>query len=112
MLTSLILLINICKIILPLYHFVICGDFNINTKVQNQITKKYSDVIVSNGFALFNEFDQATRVTDHSATCIDHFIYQNIPEFLSVVSHQNVANHYPIMYVWSLNTDDAKLISQ
>ena len=93
--------------------FVICGDFNIDTKVQNQITRKYSDVIVSNGFALFNEFDQATRVTDHSATYFDHFIYQNIPVFSSVVlSHQNIADHYPIMCVWSIDTDDDKLISQ
>ena len=30
-----------------------------------------------------------TRVTDHSATCID-FIYQNIPEFSSVVLCHNL----------------------
>ena len=78
--------------------FVICGDFNIDTKFQNQIIKKYSDVIVSNGFALFNEFDRATRVTDHSLTCIDHFIYQKIPDFSSLVlSHQIIADHYPIV---------------
>ena len=87
--------------------FVICGDFNIDTKVQNQITRKYSDVTVSNSFALFSEFDQATRVTDHSATCIDLLIYQNIPEF-----SQDIEDHYPIMCVLSTHTDDDKLISQ
>ena len=92
---------------------VICGDFNINTKVQIQSTRKYADVLVSNGFSLFNEFDQATRVNDESATCIDHFLYQNISEVSSVVlSHQNIADHYPIMCVWSISRDDDKLISQ
>ena len=69
--------------------------------------------MVSNGFALFTEFDQATRVMDHSATCIDHIIYQIIPEFFSVVLfYQNIGHHYPIMCSWSINTDDDKIISQ
>ena len=36
--------------------------------------------------------------TDHSSTCLDHFILQNIPSFKSnILFHQNIANHYPIL---------------
>ena len=62
---------------------------------------------------MFNEFDKATRVTDHSVTLTDHFIYQNLPDISSaVLSHQDIADHYPIMCVLSINTDDDKVISQ
>ena len=63
--------------------FIICGDFNIDTKSQNLISSNYVDIINSNGFSLFDSSDRPTRETDHSSTCLDHFIYQNIPSFKS-----------------------------
>ena len=87
--------------------FIICGDFNIDTKSQNLISSNYVDIINANGFSLFDSSDRPTRETDHSSTCLDHFIYQNIPSFKSnILFHQNVADHYPILASWLVNDLD------
>ena len=45
-----------------------------------------------------------TSETDHSSTCLDHFICQNILSFTSnILLHQNIADHYPILASWSVN---------
>ena len=87
--------------------FIICGDFNIDTKSQNLISSNYVDIINANGFSLFDSSDRPTRETDHSSTCLDHFIYQNIPSFKSnILFHQNIADHYPILASWLVNDLD------
>ena len=87
--------------------FIICGDFNIDTKSQNLISSNNVDIINANGFSLFDSSDRPTRETDHSSTCLGHFIYQNIASFKSNIPfHQNIADHYPILASWSINDLD------
>ena len=87
--------------------FIICGDFNIDTESQNLISSNYVDFINANGFSLFDSSDCPTREIDHSSTCLDHFIYQNIPSFKSnILFHQNIAHHYPILASWLVNDLD------
>lgn len=81
---------------------IICGDFNINILETNQLTQNYKNIIKANGFEL-NDLP-ATRVTDSTATCIDHFIHQNIPEVsVTVLEQQNFSDHYPVLFSWSIN---------
>ena len=76
---------------------IICGDFNINILETNQLTQNYKNIIKANGFEL-NDLP-ATRVTDSTATCIDHFIHQNIPEVsVTVLEQQNFSDHYPVLF--------------
>ena len=44
--------------------------------------------------------------TSNSATCLDHFIYQNFasPDF-SVLTHEYFWDHYPILMKWPINVD-------
>lgn len=51
---------------------IICGDFNIDTLVENEFAKKYQNVLSSFGLSICN--DTPTRVTKNSKTCIDHTI--------------------------------------
>ena len=64
------------------------GDFNIDTLANNQLQSNYICAITSNDFELANS--ETTRETSNSATCLDHFIYQNFanPEFY-VLTHEN-----------------------
>ena len=87
--------------------FIICGDLNIDTKSQNLISSNYVDIINANSFSLFDSSDRPTRETDHSSTCLDHFIYQNIPSIKSnILFHQNIADHYPILASWLVSDLD------
>ena len=87
--------------------FIICGAFNIDPKFQNLISSNYVDIINANVFSLFDSSDRPTRETDHSSSCLDHFIYQNIPSFKpNILFHQNIADHYPILASWSVNELD------
>ena len=59
-------------------NYVIVGDFNVNTLKYNLVNNvtDYVNAIGSYGTNLF--IDKPTRVTDHSATCLDH-VYSNLP---------------------------------
>ena len=83
---------------------VITGDFNIDTLANNQLQSNYICAITSNDFELANP--ETTRETSNSATCLDHFIYQNFanPEF-NVLTHENFSDHYPILMNWQVNVD-------
>ena len=88
---------------------VITGDFNINTHVKNQLHSNYlctifCTILSANDFEIANL--ETTGETCTSATCLDHFIYQNFasPEF-SVLIHENFSDHYPILMKWPINVD-------
>ena len=83
---------------------IITGDFNIDTHANNQLQSNYLCTITSNDFELANP--ETTRETSNSATCLDHFIYQNFanPEF-NVLTHENFSDHYPILMNWQVNVD-------
>ena len=81
--------------------FIVCGDFNINTLQENQLTINYLNAINSNGFEYFAS--EPTRVSLTTSTCLDHFIYQNIANPNSTVLEQEtISDHYPILLDWSI----------
>ena len=83
---------------------VVTGDFNIDIHVKNQLQSNYLCAISSNDFELANLV--TTRETSNSATCLDHFIYQNLASSdFSVLTHENFSDHYPILMKWPLNVD-------
>ena len=61
---------------IPYLPLTFCGNFNIDTLQENALLKKYLNCILSNGYEVFAK--SATRETDTSSTCLDHFVYQNI----------------------------------
>ena len=50
-----------------------CGYFIIDTRQNNLLVQNYMNIITSNGFEITR--DEATRVTENTQTCLDHFIY-------------------------------------
>ena len=83
---------------------VITVDFNIDIHVKNQLQYNYLCTI-SDDFELANL--ETTRETSNSATCLDHFIYQNFasPDY-NVLTHGNFSDHYPILMKWPINVDN------
>ena len=78
---------------------LICGDFNINTLLDNQLSTSYINSIISNGFEIFGI--EPTRVSATSSTCIDHFIYKNLSDARTkVMQYEEIADHYPILIIW------------
>ena len=74
----------------------ITGDFNINLNLENQnATKKYSQMIKS--FNYHNVVKYPTRITNKSATCIDHLYTNNknsiTNKFLLL---EDISDHLPI----------------
>lgn len=51
-------------------YVVVCGDFNVNLFEETSMQAKFTRLFKS--FNLNNIFLEATRTTDHSATCIDN----------------------------------------
>lgn len=73
---------------------MIFGDFNIDILKDNLLIRNYIDAIHSNGFKVLNY--EATRVAQHSRTCIDHVI-SNFPVLKEPsLLNFNISDHYPI----------------
>ena len=74
---------------------VILGDLNIDLMKFNIASKvtDYVQQLVSQGFNLC--IDRPTRVTAHSATCIDH-VYSNMPpeDIESIILESDVSDHF------------------
>ena len=83
---------------------VICGDINIDTMKQNLLTKKYKDAIHSNGFLITP--NKPTRVTEKSATCLDHFIFQNLIGDVHILENQSFSDHFPATLKWTVKAND------
>ena len=89
---------------------IVCGDFNINTIEENLLTKNYKNVIASNGFELSPELP--TRIATNSATCIDHFIYQNINSpTVKIMEQENISDHFPIVLECQFNSTERNVSS-
>lgn len=79
-------------------NIIIMGDINYDYNLSTFYIQKYKDLIYKNG--LRQIVDQPTRVTDHSATIIDHVITNvnknNIN--LKVLPTPRISDHY-ILYI-------------
>ena len=83
---------------------IVCGDINIDIKKHNSATAKYIDAIESNGFSLLSF--SPTRVGENSETCLDHFITNVSDSIVSVLTHQNFADHYPVIMKFNKDSSD------
>ena len=84
----------------PSTPFIICGDINIDISKINQLSNNYMNCIFANGFELGDT--KATRVTQTSNTCLDHFIYQNLNEaYQHTLEYQNFSDHFPVLLQWT-----------
>ena len=76
---------------------LILGDININTLVKNSKSRKYLNLINSEGFSPL--IFEATRITESSISCIDH-IHSNFISFSTSGSiAYKVADHLPVFSV-------------
>ena len=84
---------------------ILCGDFNIDIIQNNLLTKNYLNAISSNGYEISS--NEPTRVTENTQTCLDHFIFQNIPlPVLNVLKYETISDHYPILFEWKLKREN------
>ena len=82
------------------------GDMNINllNHSAHKETSDYLDIIYSNSFVPL--ITRPTRVTDHSATLIDHIMTNNFKPSLSLyqgILLTDVSDHYPIFHIVKFN---------
>ena len=74
---------------------VIVGDANIDLSKFNLTSKvtEYVHLVTAQGFNFF--IDKPTRITSHSATCIDH-VYSNLPveNLESIIIESDVSDHF------------------
>ena len=72
--------------------FIICSDFKINIFEQNHYVNDYMNIIASYGFVF--GANEPTRATHTTSTCLDHFIYRNVPDCeTKVLLHQSFSDH-------------------
>ena len=84
---------------LPCY---LLGDININLMnyANHNHTSDYLDIMYSNGF--IPVINRPTRVTDHSATLIDHIFvncYENNVSMYQGILVTDITDHYPIFHI-------------
>ena len=84
---------------LPCY---LLGDININLMnyANHNHTSDYLDIMYSNGF--IPVINCPTRVTDHSATLIDHIFvncYENNVSMYQGILVTDITDHYPIFHI-------------
>lgn len=73
------------------------GDFNINTLNKNNLSKKYLNLVNSEGFTPL--ISEATRITERTRSCIDH-IHSNFSTSSTSRSIAfEIADHLPIFSV-------------
>ena len=81
--------------------FNILGDINISIIVTNQLSpqaEKYLQAITTNG--AFSLITKSTRVTDKSATVIDHIITNDVEHtVMPCVILSSITDHYIRSYV-------------
>ena len=80
-------------------EILFCGDFNIDV-LQNSSCKfaaSYIETLFSNG--LLQVITKPTRVSQTSASCIDHILTNKInPSYNSYILTSKLSDHFPILY--------------
>ena len=80
----------------------IMGDFNINLLNMNNNVINYVTLLQSYNF--FQTIIKPTRVTDTSATLIDHFWTNDTENYTkSGILYMNISDHFPIYSSFSIN---------
>ena len=97
---------NIIQDLNPRFQIYILGDFNIDFLKANvhSLTEEYLDMLFTNG--ILPIITKATRITDHTATLIDH-IYTNtpIPQLVSGILTVDVSDHLPVICSTRMHLD-------
>ena len=76
---------------------ILMGDININTLTKTSVSKKYINLIQSDGFSQL--IFEATRITENSPSCIDR-IFANISASCSSGSLAvEIADHLPVFSI-------------
>ena len=87
---------------------ILVGDINIDILKNEQHSQKYMNILYASGF--LSGINIPTRVTSHSATCLDHIFVkssQDITSFNPFVIESYITDHYPVM----LNIQNVKKIN-
>ena len=75
---------------------ILTGDINIDTLQKNKLQQSYLNTITANGFELMSK--SATRISDTSETCIDHFIIRSLENpTIEELDNECFSDHYPII---------------
>ena len=86
---------------------IIAGDININTAAINDFSLEYLHLLNVNGF-IYN-LNEYTRVTDNSASCIDHFFIKSTNNFTfdykTFITEDDLSDHYPITLQFSFKNE-------
>ena len=74
------------------HNFFITGDFNINLLVNSKIQRQFENVLQC--YNLHAMFNVPTRITSHSATCIDNIVTDIDPtECEAKILHNGFSDH-------------------
>ena len=84
----------------PSLPVILCGNFKIDISKINQLSEKYLRRTFSNGYEKGDT--KATRVTETTNNCLDHFINTNLTQTdHQVLEYKSFTNHYPILLQWN-----------
>lgn len=74
----------------PHLNIILCGDFNLDILTKNSESREFLCLLRS--FNMQPYIDEPTRITNHSATCIDNII-SNLPRFNVNVIELSLSDH-------------------
>ena len=80
--------------------FVLVGDFNIDLKIDNYISRKYTELIQT--FNCIQTVTHPTRISSFKKSLIDHCICSNDFILESNVLEFPIADHQPLLLNWHL----------
>lgn len=86
---------------------ILVGDMNIDIMDncrQTKLRDDYLTTIISYG--LHSLITKPTRVTENTASCIDHIVANHPGRATSVVIESNFTDHYAVAAAFSINTND------
>nr|CAI5841360.1 unnamed protein product [Callosobruchus analis] len=79
------------------YHYIVCGDFNLNFAKLNDSTTKLLNIFKTYG--LESHITAMTRITPVSGTCIDN-VFSDFTEgnYFCQVIKADISDHYPLIF--------------
>ena len=85
-------------------HCILSGDFNLDL-LKNNVNNEVKDLIaIFNSNFFFNSITKPTRVSNTSATIIDHIWTNNFKSIQhSGIIYDTISDHFPVFTVFNLN---------